>query len=196
MPAPCAWPSSRRAIRGTARVRPGAVVVTTTVVVVGLSLVAVAALLPDAEDEVPGDSPRSCATVPRHDDVVVGPIDQRWRRPLTQYLGWRGRPPPAPLHRRGGPSRDSRRVPLRVVWVTGSDPGVPGLTTRPLNDVTKMQVIAGDRTAPPAILPWFVSTSRPRTQATLDAQLAAVARIPALLSPPASSFPRWLFDGR
>jgi 4-amino-4-deoxy-L-arabinose transferase-like glycosyltransferase len=179
---------------GWARVRAGGIVVATMVVVVGLSLVAVLLYYPTQKTEY-----RALAevlrTVPKQDDVVVGPVDRRWRRPLTEYLGWRG------VHRRlrfiaGGPLPQLTPTAGRVVWVTGSDPGVPGLTTRPLNDIARMQVIAGDRSAPPSILPWFVSSSRPQTQAALDGQLAAVSRIPALLSPPASSFPRWLFDGR
>ena len=60
-----------------------------------------------------------------------------------------------------------------------------------------MQVIAGDKTAPAAILPWFTSVSRPANDAELAAQEQTIHQLPVVSSPPASSaFPWWLLTGR
>ena len=58
------------------------------------------------------------------------------------------------------------------------------MTTRPLNDLDRMQIIAGDSSGLLAILPWFVSTAFPLTRADFDRQSNVVAGLPHLLPPP------------
>jgi hypothetical protein len=71
-----------------------------------------------------------------------------------------------------------------VLWLTGAPPQRPDMTTRALNDLSKMQVIAGDKSGLLVVLPWFASTSHPRSVEELDAQRAAIARLPPFLPAP------------
>jgi hypothetical protein len=58
------------------------------------------------------------------------------------------------------------------------------MTTRSLNDLDRMQIIAGDSSGPLAILPWFASQAFPLTRADFDHQSDVVSRLPHLLPPP------------
>lgn len=139
---------------------------------------------------------RVIGATPKADLVVVGPVDERWPRALKHYLDW------SHVHRRLRfiiPGRPSPRLELprgSIVWVTGSPPADGAFTTRALNSVPDLQVIAGDRSAPAAILPWFVSVSQPQTLDQLRRELARVQGLAVLLSPPASSRLGGLFTGR
>lgn|GEM_PF-6276752 len=144
---------------------------------------------------------RSLVTVvgdARRDDlVVVGPVDERWPPAIREYLAWRG------VHRRLVFVVPGHRPPElviphgRVVWITGSPPGGHAFRTRGLNSLKDLQVIAGDRTAPASILPWFVSTSEPRTDHELLRQLQRIRRLAVVLPPPTGlKFPWWLVTGR
>lgn len=122
---------------------------------------------------------------PRDATVVVGPVDHRWVPLIPQYLRWQGVrrgvtflvayvPPPAVPFRPGG-----------ARWLTGSPPQQRALRTRALNDLDRMQVLAGDRSMSQVILPWFASSSHPRTPGELAGQRDAVAtRPPSLPAPP------------
>jgi hypothetical protein len=72
----------------------------------------------------------------------------------------------------------------KVVWFTGASPERADMKTRALNDLEKMQIVAGDSSGPLAILPWFVSRSEPGSQAQLNEQGEVVSRLPHLLPPP------------
>jgi hypothetical protein len=113
--------------------------------------------------------------------VVIGPVDERWVPWIRNYLEWKdvvrpvkflvaGRPAPA-LPFAGGP----------VIWLTGSPPTDPALATSPLNEIDRMQIIAGDRSVRQAILPWFASTSNPMTPAELREQRDAVFTLPPFM---------------
>lgn len=144
---------------------------------------------------------RSLATVvdaaSSRDLVVVGPVDSRWVGSIHRYLDWKG------VHHdlrviTFGEAPPRLELPKgHVIWITGSPPGGRTFHTVSLNSLLDMQVIAGDRTAGGAILPWFVSTSRPDTSRALHRQLSRIRRLSVLLPPPPSStFPWWLFTGR
>ncbi len=133
---------------------------------------------------------------PAEDLVVVGPVDRRWRSSIHRYLHWRG----ADRHLEfvvAGSEPPSLTVPAggEVLWVTGARPDGAAFSTRALNSLTDLQVIAGDRTAPGSILPWYVSTTHPVDQAALDDELSRIVGLPALL-PPRSSDRWYLFTGR
>lgn len=72
----------------------------------------------------------------------------------------------------------------KVVWFTGASPERADMKTRALNDLGRMQIVAGDSSGPLAILPWFVSRSEPGSPAQLNEQGAVVSRLPHLLPPP------------
>ncbi len=133
---------------------------------------------------------------PGPDLIVVGPVDYRWPPAIVSYLAWSG------VHRDLRFIVSGRKLPRlpgrpgRVVWVTGSRPGGHGFRTRALNSVSDLQVIAGDRTSPGAILPWFVSTSSPSTSGQLEKQLDEISRVAVLLNAPDSHLPWSLFTGR
>ena len=172
------------------------VLVATIGVVTALSLVATVAYFATEKTNY-----RGLATVvadARPDDlIVVGPVDERWPAAIHDYLRWKGVDRPLvfliPGHR-----PPAIGIPTgRMVWITGSPPGGHGFRTRGLNSLTDLQVIAGDRTAPATILPWFVSTSAPRTDAALHRQLRTIRGLAVALGPPTGSrFPWWLITGR
>lgn len=135
--------------------------------------------------------------VPAQDLIVVGPVDERWPVAINAYLRWKG------VHRdltfvvagRGLPNLRYRGG--RVVWITGSSPEQPGFRTTALNSVADLQVIAGDRSAPGAIVAWFASTTVPPSGAALHRELEIVRALPVTLPPPAgSSLPWWPITGR
>ena len=135
-------------------------------------------------------------TTPAKDSVVIGPVDPRWPSSIRSYLSW------SRVHRKIRflvVGRNVQHVPEPhgdLVWITGSPPEGPAFTTRGLNSIPDLQVIAGDRTSPGSILPWFVSTTMPTSRRELQSEFDQVSRLPVLLAPPASSFPWWLFIGR
>lgn len=135
-------------------------------------------------------------TTGRDDLVVVGPVDVRWIRPIREYLGWRG------VHRDlrfvvSGLSLPQLPVPKGdIVWITASPPGGRAFTTTALNSVGDLQVIAGDRTAPGSILPWYASSSSAADRHAVRDQVDRVGALPVLLPPPQAPFPWWLFTGR
>ncbi len=137
------------------------------------------------------------ARVPAQDLIVVGPVDERWPASINAYLRWGG------VHRdltfvvagRGLPNLRFRGG--RVVWITGSAPEQPGFRTNALNSVADLQVIAGDRSAPGAIVAWFASTTVPSSDAALHRELEIVRALPVILPPPeGSSLPWWPITGR
>jgi mannosyltransferase len=110
--------------------------------------------------------------------VVIGPVDERWRPLIPQYLRWQGVPErPITFIVAGEPVPAVELRPGGVLWLTGSPPRMPALDTEAFNDLDRMQVIAGDRSVTQAILPWFGSWSDPRSQAELDRQRDRVARL-------------------
>ncbi|MEO6469873.1 MAG: glycosyltransferase family 39 protein [Acidimicrobiia bacterium] len=137
------------------------------------------------------------ARVPARDLIVVGPVDERWPASINAYLRWRGvrRDLTFVVAGHGLPNLRSRGT--RVVWITGSSPEHRRFRTRALNSVADLQVIAGDRTAPGAIVAWFASTTTPKSEAALHRDLEIVGALPVVLPPPAgSSLPWWPITGR
>ncbi len=131
------------------------------------------------------------------DTVVIGPIDERWEASIRDYLHWRG------VDREVtyvvvSHARPKITVPPggKVLWLTGASPDSEAFHTRALNSVPDLQVIAGDRTSPGAILPWFASTTRPRDEQDLRDELDRIVGLPALLPPPSSHLPWFLLTGR
>ncbi|MEP6624974.1 MAG: hypothetical protein ABJC79_11055, partial [Acidimicrobiia bacterium] len=133
---------------------------------------------------------------PEDTEIVVGPVDRRWPQAIEHYLAWRH------VHRKlqfviaGGRARLPDAVGRPILWITGSPPGGGEFSTRALNSVPDLQVIAGDRTSPGAILPWFASTSHPTNAADLLRQFHVISDLVVLLPPPESPFPWWPFTGR
>lgn len=118
---------------------------------------------------------------PRRDDVIIGPSAFPPR--ILEYLSWQGvRRPAFFIIKDDAPELDL--VGNRIVWLTGSSPDRSDMRTRALNDLDALQIVAGDSSGPLGILPWFVSTSEPETQADLDDQSRRVSRLPHLLPPP------------
>ncbi len=120
--------------------------------------------------------------VPADRTVVIGP--SAYPPLIRDYLGWKGvhrdvtyivskAPPPVVPLARGG-----------VTWLTGASPNQSDMTTFPLNNLRKMQVIAGDTSGPLVIVPWFVSMSTPPTVGDFNRQAIVVAGLPHLLPPP------------
>lgn len=110
--------------------------------------------------------------------VVIGPVDQRWRPLIPQYLRWQGVPErPITFIVAGEPVPVVELQTGGVLWLTGSPPRMAALDTEAFNDLDRMQVIAGDRSVTQAILPWFGSWSEPRSQEELDRQRDRVARL-------------------
>ena len=136
------------------------------------------------------------ASTPSTTAIVIGPVDRRWPEAIEHYLDWRhvhrelefvipgDRPPRLPT--------DGRPI----LWVTGSPPGGRAFRTEALNSVPDLQVIAGDRSSPGAILPWFASTSQPATSRELRRERGRITKLAVLLPPPESPFPWWPFTGR
>ena len=141
---------------------------------------------------------RVVATTPRSDLVVVGPIDIRWQDSIERYLAWNGihRPVQFVIAGRGRPHLTRPRA-GRVVWITPSPPFGRYFHSRALNSLPDLQVIAGDKTAPAVVLPWFVAVTRPRTDQEMARDTRLVSLVSANLPPPAgTSFPWWLLTGR
>jgi 4-amino-4-deoxy-L-arabinose transferase-like glycosyltransferase len=121
---------------------------------------------------------RAVRDAPADSTVVIGPVDTRWEPLIPQYLRWQGVPErPLTFLVAGAPVPSIPRPDGGVLWLTGAPPRTAGLTTTSFNDLARMQVVAGDRSVTQAILPWFGSTSRPRSQAALDRQRDQVARL-------------------
>ncbi len=113
--------------------------------------------------------------------VVIGPVDSRWVPWITNYLDWKGVERPVKFLVAGKPAPRLAFDGEPVTWLTGSPPTAPGFRTRPLNDVGRMQIIAGDRSVRQAILPWFASTSHPATRKELDEQRDAILTLPPFM---------------
>jgi 4-amino-4-deoxy-L-arabinose transferase-like glycosyltransferase len=122
---------------------------------------------------------------PADGTVVIGPVGDEWVPLIRRYLQWKGvdrdvtflvaehlrhNPPPPIPFRPGG-----------VTWLTGAPPPGDGLTTEPLNDLDRMQIIAGDRSVILAILPWFASTSTPPSAAALERQRDSLLELPPFM---------------
>ncbi len=130
--------------------------------------------------------------------VVIGPIDVRWKQSIRRYLGWQGVDRPVRFIVAGEAVPRLGRPPSgRVVWITPSEPDRRTFHPRTLNSVPDLQVIAGDRTAPAVVLPWYVSETHPRTERGLRRQAEAVSGLAANAAPPSGSpFPWYLVTGR
>lgn len=118
---------------------------------------------------------------PADEDVVITANVDPTR--ILEYLSWQGVKHPVTFVIKN----DAPEFPAsmkKVVWFTGASPERDDMRTRLLNDLEKLQIVAGDSSGPLAILPWFVSRSEPGSQAQLNEQAAAVSRLPHLLPPP------------
>jgi hypothetical protein len=119
---------------------------------------------------------------PSDQSIVVVPGSKRSAGAIQEYLGWQHVDRPVIyLLPRGTP--DIPLTPGGVRWLTGSAPGRRDMKTRALNDLGSMQVIAGGGRGA-AILPWFESTSRPRSSQELAAERDAVAVLPPIIPAP------------
>ncbi len=114
------------------------------------------------------------AGAPRDSLVVIGPVDTRWVPWITDYLDWKGVKRPVQFLVAGTAAPRLAFDGAPVTWLTGSPPTAPGFRTRALNDLDRMQIIAGDRSVRQAILPWFASTSHPTTRRQLQQQRDAI----------------------
>ncbi|MGZ6911638.1 MAG: glycosyltransferase family 39 protein [Acidimicrobiia bacterium] len=137
------------------------------------------------------------AAAPAKDLVVIGPIDERWQQSIRSYLSWRHVRRHVTFVVAGHPPPKLRRPAGRVVWITPSPPYEKYFTSRSLNSLPDMQVIAADRTAPDDVLPWFVAVTSPTTDRALQRELRLVSTVAVNLPPPAGSpFPWWTITGR
>ncbi len=116
--------------------------------------------------------------------IIVGSSTHRTAGLIRDYLHWKGVDRPVTFIVTGRPPAEESLPTDGVLWLTGAPPQRPDMTTRPLNDVSKMQVIAGDKSGLLVVLPWFASTSHPRSAEELDAQREAISRLPPFLPPP------------
>jgi len=119
---------------------------------------------------------------PADEDVIIGPSANPAR--ILDYLSWQGVDRPVSFQLKNAGPPPMLLQPRRVTWLTGSSPDQPDMTTRPLNDLDRMQIIAGDSSGPLAILPWFESTAFPLTRDDFIRQADVVSRLPHLLPPP------------
>ena len=170
--------------------------VTIVLAVVALSIVAVLAYYSTEKTNYRALA-QVVSRVPAHDLIVVGPVDERWPAPITSYLRWNGVRSRLTFLIPGHELPRLRYGGGRVVWITGSSPEQAAFRTTALNSVADLQVIAGDRSAPGAIVAWFASTTVPRSEAVLRAELEIVRALPVTLPPPqGSSLPWWPITGR
>ena len=116
--------------------------------------------------------------------IVVGSSTRRAAGLIRDYLHWKGVDRPVTFL---VPGRQAPTIPVSadgVLWLTGAPPDRPDMRTRPLNDLAKMQVIAGDRSGLLIVLPWFASTSHPSSAAELETQRQAISQLPPFLPAP------------
>ena len=141
---------------------------------------------------------RVVGQTPRDALVVIGPIDIRWKESIERYLDWQGVEPRVRFIIAGKPVPELERPPSnRVVWITPSEPVARTFRSQALNSVPDLQVIAGDRTAPAVVLPWYASETHPLTDRALQRQAQLVSTLPANVAPPeGSGFPWYLVTGR
>ena len=115
------------------------------------------------------------------DDTVVmlGPFSEKWDPLIADFLEWEGVDREVVFFRPGIPGSDSLPSGTeRVLWISGTEPDVEGLHPTALNDLDKLQIIAGDRTWGNVILPFYASESQPTDDAEFRAQRDAMAQIP------------------
>jgi 4-amino-4-deoxy-L-arabinose transferase-like glycosyltransferase len=155
----------------------GAVVL---VVILGLSLAATIEYY-GTEKSSYREMARIIRDTPAGEDVVITANADPTR--ILEYLSWQDVQRPVAFVVKNDPP-DFPATMTKIVWFTGAPPERDDMQTRPLNDLEKMQIVAGDSSGPLAILPWFVSRSEPASQAQLDEQGEAVSRLPHLLPPP------------
>jgi hypothetical protein len=121
---------------------------------------------------------------PADGTVVVGPVDDRWVPLIRKYLGWKGVDRDVTFLVAEREPRNPPDIPFRpggVTWLTGSPPHREALSTEALNDLDRMQIIAGDRSVILAILPWFASTSSPSSAAELERQRDSLLDVPPFM---------------
>ncbi len=124
------------------------------------------------------------STAPENVLVVVGPVDPRWVPSIEQYLRWYRVATPVTFIVGGKPLPRLSVPEGGILWLTGAPPRVPGLQTRALNDLGRMQIISGiihSQQPTNYVLPWFASISHPTTQSELDRQRDRVAKLPGML---------------
>jgi len=169
--------------------------VTMTAIVAGLSVVALAVYYGTEKTNYRALASLIAAT-PKTATIVVGPVDRRWPQALEHYLDWHD------VHRKlqfvvvGRPSRLPASHGGPILWITGAPPQGDEFRTQALNSVPDLQVIAGDRSSPGAVLPWFASTSQPTSTQELRDQLDRISGLGVFMSPPEGPFPQRLFTGR
>lgn len=117
-------------------------------------------------------------------DIVVGSTTLRTTHLIRGYLHWKGVDRPVTFLVPGVKPAPPGSLSAGVTWLTGAPPRRPDLSTRSLNDLDSMQVIAGDRSGLLVILPWFASTSSPQSDAEFDTQRDAIATLPPFLPAP------------
>jgi 4-amino-4-deoxy-L-arabinose transferase-like glycosyltransferase len=149
-------------------------------VVLGLSLAATIEYF-GTEKSNYREMARIIRSTPADEDVVITANADPTR--ILEYLSWQGVKHPVTFVIKND-APDFPASMKRVVWFTGASPDRDDMRTRALNDLEKMQIVAGDSSGPLAILPWFVSRSEPGSQAQLNDQAATVSRLPHLLPPP------------
>jgi 4-amino-4-deoxy-L-arabinose transferase-like glycosyltransferase len=116
--------------------------------------------------------------------IVVGSTTRRAAGYIRDYLHWKGVDRPVTFLVPGHRPPPIAVTPQGVLWLTGAPPDRSDMTTKPLNDLAKMQVIAGDRSGLLIILPWFASTSHPTSEGELGTQRDAIAQLPPFLPAP------------
>jgi 4-amino-4-deoxy-L-arabinose transferase-like glycosyltransferase len=152
-------------------------------VLVGLSLAATIAYY-DTEKTNYRAFARAVRDAPEGQDVVVGGTTGRAARLIRDYLSWQGVDRPVTFLVPGRTPPEPGAMPNGVTWLTGAPPQRSDMSTRALNDLGSMQVIAGDRSGLLVILPWFASTSQPQSAGDFVSQRDAIAILPPFLPAP------------
>ena len=127
---------------------------------------------------------REVHDAPAGQSIVVGSLTRRASGLVRDYLHWKGIDRPVTFLVPGTQAPRIAVTPQGVLWLTGAPPDRVDMTTKPLNDLGKLQVIAGDRSGLLIVLPWFASTSHPTSDAELRAQRDAIAQLPPFLPAP------------
>ena len=153
------------------------------VVLVGFGLVATIAYY-DTEKTNYRAFAQVVRNVPNGQSIVVGGTTPRSARLIRDYLRWKGVDRAITFIVPGADPVPSGSLPYGVTWLTGAPPNRADMSTKTLNDLDRMQVIAGDRSGLLVILPWFASTSAPQSEGEFNAQRDAIATLPPFLPAP------------
>lgn len=155
----------------------------TVIVIVGLALSATISYYGTEKTNYRAFA-RLVQDAPAGQRVVVGSSTRRAAGLIQDYLHWKGVNRPVTFLVPGSTPSTAPLPADGVLWLTGAPPERSDMSTRPLNDLGKMQVIAGDRSGLLIVLPWFASTSHPTSADELEAQREAIAQLPPFLPAP------------